>query len=65
MSQFVLLFLAILTSGLQYLIQLISYRRDLARVERIMEDARLAAWGPKMNPIEGKRKVSRVRTCAL
>jgi DnaJ family protein C protein 1 len=58
----VLLFLTILTSGLQYLIQLINYRRDLGRVERIMEDARLAAWGPKMNPVEGKRKVSRVRS---
>ncbi|KAH7887670.1 DnaJ-domain-containing protein [Phlebopus sp. FC_14] len=53
----VLVFLTILTTGLQYVVQTINYRRDLARIGRTMHDARLAAWGPKMTPLEGKRKV--------
>ncbi|PBL02423.1 DnaJ-domain-containing protein [Armillaria gallica] len=53
----VLVFLTVLTSSLQYIIQKMNYRRDLERIERIRQDARLAAWGPKMIPIEGQRKV--------
>ncbi|GJJ07607.1 hypothetical protein Clacol_001810 [Clathrus columnatus] len=50
-------FLILLTSGLQYLVQGMNYRSDLARIERFAAKARLAAWGPKLHPIEGKRKV--------
>ncbi|KAF8897617.1 hypothetical protein BD779DRAFT_1491811 [Infundibulicybe gibba] len=46
-----------LTSGLQLLVQRMNYKTDLDRVERFIREARLAAWGPKMIPIEGKRKV--------
>lgn len=53
----VLVFLTILTSGLQYLVQTLNYRRDLMRIELAIQDARLAAWGPKMEPLQGKRKV--------
>lgn len=56
--QMVLVFLVILTSGLQFLVQKVNYRRDLEKVRQTMRDARLAAWGPKMVPLEGKRKVS-------
>lgn len=27
------------------------------RIELAIQDARLAAWGPKMEPLQGKRKV--------
>jgi DnaJ family protein C protein 1 len=50
-------FLIILTSGLQYLVQRINYKRDLKRIEHIVGKAKAAAWGPKMIPIDGKRKV--------
>ncbi|KAG1833349.1 DnaJ-domain-containing protein [Suillus variegatus] len=53
----VLVFLTILTSGLQYLVQTLNYKRDLMRIELAIQDARLAAWGPKMEPLQGKRKV--------
>jgi len=54
---FVFVFLIILTSGLQYLVQRINYKRDLQRIERIVGKAKAAAWGPKMIPVNGKRKV--------
>jgi len=54
---FVFVFLIILTSGLQYMVQRINYKRDLERIERIVGKAKAAAWGPKMIPINGKRKV--------
>jgi len=53
----VFVFLIILTSGLQYLVQKINYRRDLKRIEHIVGKAKAAAWGPKMVPVNGKRKV--------
>ncbi|KAG0709715.1 DnaJ-domain-containing protein [Suillus ampliporus] len=53
----VLIFLTVLTSGLQYLVQTLNYKRDLRRVEQTIRDARLAAWGQKMEPLQGKRKV--------
>ncbi|KAI0832395.1 DnaJ-domain-containing protein [Trametes gibbosa] len=53
----VLTFLVILTSGLQYLVQKMNYNRDLKRVEQIRDQARAAAWGAKMTPLEGQRKV--------
>lgn len=53
----VLVFLVILTSGLQYLVQQMNYTRDLEKVRKAIRDARLAAWGPKMVPLEGRRKV--------
>jgi len=34
-----------------------NYKRDVKRIEHIMSEARLAAWGPKLTQIEGKRKV--------
>ena len=46
-----------LTSILQYTVQRMTYKNDLRRIETIIKDAKLAAWGPKMIPIDGKRKV--------
>jgi hypothetical protein len=34
-----------------------NYKRDLERVERFVREARASAWGPKMIPTEGKKKV--------
>ena len=56
-SQFVFVFLIILTSGLQYLVQRINHKRDLRRIESIVGKAKAAAWGPKMIPTNGRRKV--------
>jgi DnaJ family protein C protein 1 len=56
-KKFVFVFLIILTSGLQYMVQRINYKRDLQRIERIVGKAKAAAWGPKMIPVNGKRKV--------
>ncbi|OJA13830.1 hypothetical protein AZE42_00534 [Rhizopogon vesiculosus] len=53
----VLIFLTALTSGLQYLVQIMNYKRDLRRIEQTIRDARLAAWGQKMEPLQVKRKV--------
>ncbi|TFK55945.1 DnaJ-domain-containing protein [Heliocybe sulcata] len=53
----VLGFLIVLTSGLQYVAQRITYKRDLERVQRFIREARTAAWGPKLTPLEGPRKV--------
>ncbi|KAI0268247.1 DnaJ-domain-containing protein [Gloeopeniophorella convolvens] len=53
----VLVFLTILTSGLHYVVQRMNYKRDLARIEHILEQARSTAWGPKMIPLGNRRKV--------
>ncbi|KZT20371.1 DnaJ-domain-containing protein [Neolentinus lepideus HHB14362 ss-1] len=53
----VLVFLIILTSALQYVVQRFTYKRDLGRVEYFIREARSAAWGPKLAPVEGPRKV--------
>jgi len=53
----VFIFLITVTSGLHYVIQRINYQNDLKRIEKFVRDARLAAWGPKMIPQEGKKKV--------
>lgn len=53
----VVVFLVILTSVFQYIAQTIKYKRDAALVERIITDAKTAAWGTKMIPVEGQRKV--------
>lgn len=55
--QTVLVFLAFISSALQYLVHSMTYKRDLQRVEWIIEQARSAAWGSKMQTLEGKRKV--------
>jgi len=34
-----------------------NYKRDLKRIQRLTENAKLAAWGPKMIPLEGRKKV--------
>jgi len=54
---FVLVFLTVLTSSLQYLIQRINYKKDLQRIEFITSKAKAAAWGPKMVPVQGQRKI--------
>jgi len=54
---FVLVFLIILSSSVQYFIQRFNYQRDLKRIEEVIREARSAAWGPKMIPVEGQRKV--------
>ncbi|KAI0774251.1 DnaJ-domain-containing protein [Fomes fomentarius] len=53
----VLVFLILISSGLQYLVQKMNHNRDLKRIEWILEQARTAAWGSKLNPVEGQRKV--------
>ncbi|KAI0068652.1 DnaJ-domain-containing protein [Artomyces pyxidatus] len=53
----VLVFLTVLTSLLQYVVQRLNYKRDLERIDHIVRQARLAAWGPKMVPTETRRKV--------
>jgi hypothetical protein len=53
----VLVFLTLLTSVLQYTVQRMTYQNDLRRIETIIGNAKLAAWGPKMIPVDGKRKV--------
>jgi len=53
----VLVFLTLLSTGLHYVIQRLNYKRDLARVEHILSQAKQAAWGPKMVPTGGRRKV--------
>ncbi|KAJ1309207.1 hypothetical protein OPQ81_004876 [Rhizoctonia solani] len=53
----VLVFLALLTSTLQYFVQKMNYTRDLERVRDLVNRAKLAAWGPRMIPVEGTRKV--------
>ncbi|KAF7775992.1 hypothetical protein Agabi119p4_4385 [Agaricus bisporus var. burnettii] len=53
----VLVFLIMVTSGLQLLIQRINYKKDLARIELITRRAKRAAWGPKLVPLAGQRKV--------
>lgn len=55
--QTVTVFLIVLTSALQLLVQKMNYKRDLARIELITSRARRAAWGPKMTPASGQRKV--------
>ena len=35
-----------------------NYKRDLVRIEHITGKAKAAAWGPKLVPIAGQRKVS-------
>jgi len=49
--------LTLLTSLLQYTVQCMTYKNDLRRIETIISNAKLAAWGPKMIPVDGKRKV--------
>ncbi|KIO12720.1 hypothetical protein M404DRAFT_690502 [Pisolithus tinctorius Marx 270] len=53
----VLIFLTLLTTGLQYLVQMVNYSRDLNRIRQTICDAKLSAWGPKMVQSGGKRKV--------
>ncbi|KAG6911179.1 hypothetical protein DXG01_003046 [Tephrocybe rancida] len=50
-------FLVILTSGLQLLVQRLNYKKDLERIEKFVQQAKAAAWGPKAVPVEGQRKV--------
>ncbi|KAI9507924.1 DnaJ-domain-containing protein [Russula earlei] len=53
----VLVFLTALSTGLQYVVQRMNYKRDLARIEYILEQAKLTAWGPKLIPASSRRKV--------
>ncbi|KAI0796690.1 DnaJ-domain-containing protein [Abortiporus biennis] len=53
----VLIFLTILSSGLQYLVQKLNYKRDLNRIEEIIAQAKSAAWGSSITPPKGQRKV--------
>jgi len=53
----VLVFLIASTSGFQLMIQKMNYKKDLGRIELITGRARRAAWGPKMIPVTGQRKV--------
>ncbi|KAH6914842.1 hypothetical protein BKA70DRAFT_1257188 [Coprinopsis sp. MPI-PUGE-AT-0042] len=53
----VAVFLIVISSGVQFMVQSMNYKRDLARIEVIKDKAKAAAWGPKMVPITGQRKV--------
>ena len=50
-------FLVLITSGLQYLVQNMNYKRDLARIDDVLQKARSAAWGNSLTPAQGQRKV--------
>ncbi|KAJ7638894.1 DnaJ domain-containing protein [Roridomyces roridus] len=52
-----LVFLIFVSSGFHYIIQRINYRTDIERIDRFVKAAQQAAWGPKLVPIEGQRKV--------
>ena len=39
------------------MVQRMNYKRDLARIEYVIGQARSAAWGNKIVPGEGQRKV--------
>ena len=55
----VLIFLALLTSGVQHGVATINRKRDLDRITRLAQQARSVAYGPKGVPLEKgvKRKV--------
>lgn len=53
----VFVFLIMLTSLLQYVIQGMNYKSDSKRLQHIIKQARLAAWGPKLVPLTSQRKV--------
>lgn len=54
-----LVFLALLTSIVQHGIALVNRKRDLHRIQRLVKQAKLVAYGPKAVPFEKgvKRKV--------
>lgn len=56
-----LAFLVVLSTGLHYVVQRMNYKRDLARIEYILSQAKLTAWGPKMIPVGSRRKVRLLR----
>ena len=39
------------------MVQRMTYKNDIRRIEATTSSAKLAAWGPKMIPVDGKRKV--------
>ncbi|GJE84200.1 DnaJ-domain-containing protein [Phanerochaete sordida] len=53
----VFVFLAFVTSVLQYVVHALNYKRDLRRVDEVIAQAKTAAWGNKLTPGEGQRKV--------
>ncbi|CAK5275597.1 unnamed protein product [Mycena citricolor] len=53
----VFIFLVFVTSTFHYMAQRVNYKNDLERIDRIVKEAQLAAWGPKLVPIDGQRKV--------
>jgi len=55
--------MTLLTSALQYAIQGMNYKRDLERIEKFIREARLAAWGNNLVPVQGQRKVCECRYC--
>jgi DnaJ family protein C protein 1 len=42
-----------------------NYKRDLERIERFTREAKAAAWGPKLVPSEGQRKVKNIELLPL
>ncbi|PWN94179.1 DnaJ-domain-containing protein, partial [Acaromyces ingoldii] len=44
---FVLLFIIAATSGVQLLIKMINWRRDVSRLESLRTTAKIMAWGPR------------------
>lgn len=49
--------MTIVTSAVQYVVQRMNHGRDLKRVDNVITQAKTAAWGNKLTPGEGQRKV--------
>jgi len=50
-------FLALVTSVMQYIFKKMNYNRDVVRIEKIIHEAKIAAWGNKLVPGAGQKKV--------
>ncbi|KAG8901869.1 hypothetical protein FRC01_009725 [Tulasnella sp. 417] len=53
----VVVFLVMVSSGLQLVVQKMNYKKDLERIDRFRIKARTAAWGVRMIPQPGAKKV--------
>ncbi|EJU06169.1 DnaJ-domain-containing protein, partial [Dacryopinax primogenitus] len=51
------IFLIFLSSALQYIVQMMTHRREVDHVRKLVTQARAVAWGPKGTPLDGPRKV--------
>lgn len=42
---------------MQYIFKKMNYNRDVVRIEKIIHEAKIAAWGNKLVPGAGQKKV--------